>query len=112
MSTPFQYYLLALLTYGLFSLLSISEYQDSLSFHTLLQSSLLKIEVSDLPSSSSYSITYQPIVLATFYLVIFSSNCHGIIMECNNAGGWENVPMDFGETVQEGEVDLSHEGIE
>ena len=29
-----------------------------------------------------------------------------------DAGGWENIPMDFRETAQEGQVDLSHEGGE
>jgi len=29
-----------------------------------------------------------------------------------DAGGWENVPMGFWETAQEGPVDLSHKGSE
>ena len=37
-------------------------------------------------------------------------NTAGIDEDMIDAGGWENVPMDFGETAQEGQVDPSHEG--
>src|SRR5882724_8338446 len=67
-STAFHYYPSSLLTHGLFSLLSIFECQGSLPFHTPLQSSLSKTEVSDLPLHSSYSITHQSIHLVILCL--------------------------------------------
>src|SRR5882724_10907080 len=67
-STPFHCCPSSLLTHGLFSLLSIFECQGSLLFHTLLQSSLSKTEVSDLPLNSSYSITHQSIHLVILCL--------------------------------------------
>ena len=38
-------------------------------------------------------------------------NTAGIDENMIDAGGWENIPMDFGETAQEGQVDPSHEVV-